>query len=180
MGAAMKSTSKKAHSVKGFSLIEVMIAMVLLLVGLGAILGMFSVAVGDNANQGEGGTRVTEYAQDKMEQLMALSFADGATDTTVYPPATTGGTGLGGNLAASTSVGGVTAGSPVTGYVDYLSSTGALLTSASGALYVRQWSITMNAAQTLKSITVYVRALKALGPGVAPSVTLICFKTKTT
>src|SRR5438105_6460374 len=110
VGTAMTRMKNNTWSARGFSLVEVMIAMALLVIGLGAVLGMFTVAVGDNANQGESGTRVTEYAQDKMEQLVALSFSDGSTDTTVYPPAGTGGTGLGGNLAASTTVGGVTPG----------------------------------------------------------------------
>ena len=176
----MKQMKKNTGSARGFSLIEVMIAMALLVIGLGATLGMFTVAVGDNANHGESGTRVTEYAQDKMEQLVALSFSDGSTDTTVYPPAATGGTGLGGNLAAGTTVGGVAPGSPVTGYVDYLTSAGGLQTTATGAFFVRQWSITMNASQRLKTIKVYVAALKSLGAGGAPTVTVVCYKTKTT
>ena len=176
----MTRMKENTRNARGFSLVEVMIAMALLVIGLGAVLGMFTVAVGDNANQGESGTRVTEYAQDKMEQLVALSFSDGSTDTTVYPPAVTGGTGLGGNLAASTTAGGVTPGSPVTGYVDYLTSAGGLQTTATGAFFVRQWSITMNASQRLKTIKVYVAALKSLGAGGAPTVTVVCYKTKTT
>ena len=165
---------------KGFSLIEVMIALTVLLVSIGALFTMFTVAVGYNANQGEAGTRATEYAQDKMEQLLALDFLNATTNTTVYPVVGFGGTGLGGNMAAGTTVGGVTPGSPVTGYVDYLTAGGNLQTTPTGAFYVRQWSITMSSTSTLKTITVLVRALKSLGPGAAPSSVLVCYKSKTT
>src|SRR5579862_200584 len=100
---------------RGLSLIETMVAAVVLLVGFVATMSLFTVAVVQNSTQGDEGTRVTEYAQDKMEQLMALSFSDGATNTTVYPPASSGGTGLGGTMAGSATVGSVNPASPSTG-----------------------------------------------------------------
>jgi prepilin-type N-terminal cleavage/methylation domain-containing protein len=175
MGDAMKLRFNA-----GFSLIEVMVAMAIMLVSLGALFGMFTVAVGHNANQGEAGTRATEYAQDKMEQLLALNFTDGTTNTTVYPVSSIGGTGLGGNLAANTTVGSVVPGTTVVKYVDYLTSSGVLQTSATNAFYVRQWSIQTDSTAKLKTITVRVAALKALGPGAPPSTVLVCYKSKTT
>ncbi len=172
--------NNKVQQSKGFTLIEVMIAMVILLISLASLLGMFSAAVGYNANQGDSATRVIEYAQDKMEQLLALNFTDATTNTRVYPPFGLGGTGLGGNMAANTTVGGVTPGSPVTGYVDYLTATGTLQTTATNAFYVRQWSISTGATTNLKTITVMVQALKSLGIGGAPSTVLVCYKSKTT
>ena len=163
---------------RGFGLIEVMFAIVVLVIGLVASLSMFGVAVGQNASQGEEATRTTEYAQDKMEQLMALSFSDGTTNTTVYPPVSPGGTGLGGTVAASATTGGINPALPVTGYVDYLDSVGSLTTNTSQQYYVRQWSITADATATLKTITVYAAALKALTRGAAPSTTLVCKKTQ--
>jgi len=176
----MNTKTNRVPDVKGFSLVEVMVAMLILLISLGALLSMFTLAVGDNANQGESATRTTEFAQDKMEQLLALSFTDGSTDTTVFPPATTGGTGLGGTMAASSTVGGTNPAAPVASYVDYLSPAGALLTSSSGAFYAREWSISTDSTAKLKTVTVFVRALKSLGPGATPSTTLVCIKTNNT
>ena len=84
---------------RGITLIETMVAAVVLLIGCGATMSLFSVAVAQISSQGDVGTRVTQYAQDKMEQLMVLSFEDFSTDTTVDPLQPTGGTGLGGVMA---------------------------------------------------------------------------------
>ena len=100
----MRVAESKRENVAGFGLIEVMIAMAVLLVGLVAMLNLFLIAAGLNANQGEVAKRVTEYGQDKMEQLLSLDFLDSGSDTSVYPIAATGGTGLGGAMAASTTV----------------------------------------------------------------------------
>ena len=162
----------------GFSLIEVMGASLILLIGLVATMNLFTVAIGQDANQGEFATRVTEYCQDKMEQLMGLNFTDGTTDTTVYP-VVPGGTGLGGNMAVSTTVGGINPASPVTGYVDYLSETGTLLPGSATSFYVRQWSISTDSTGKLKTITVFTRATVARGIGPAPSTTLVCYKSST-
>lgn len=180
MDCAMRRMRFKRESINGFGLIEVMIAMSILLVGLGAILNVFMLAAGLNANQGEVSKRVTEYAQDKMEQLLALDFPDSTTDTTVYPTGT-GGTGLGGAMAANATLpsGGINPASPATGYVDYLDSSGGLLTDGTAAFYVRQWSISTGSATTLKTITVSVRATRSLGPGQPPSITIVSYKSQT-
>src|SRR5260370_26571493 len=84
------------------SLVEMMIASLVLLVGIVPLAGVFSVAVATNSGRGDIATRTTLNAQDKMEQLLALSFPDGSSNTTVYPTDTTagaGGTGLGGVMA---------------------------------------------------------------------------------
>src|SRR4051812_17577395 len=105
-----------------------MLASAILLIALGGVMSMFTVAVSQNANQGEFATRATEYCQDKMEQLLALSYGDAATKTTVYPPVASGGTGLGGSsIAVGNSVGSINTASPVNGYVDYLNASGTLL-----------------------------------------------------
>ena len=173
----MTRNSNDLGNHRGFSLLEVTIAMVVLLIGLGGMMNVFVIAVSQNASQ-EDATRTTEYAQDKMEQLMALSFADAATNTTVYPPAASGGTGLGSTMAANATVGSINSASPASGYVDYLSSTGALLTSSSGAYYVRQWTIGADASAKLKTITVYSRAMKSLTRGSAPSTTLVSIESQ--
>lgn len=166
----MKFTAKTRLSREsGVTLIESMLAAVILLVGVIAIMRLMAVAVGQNLSQGDVQTRVSEYCEDKMEQLMALSYSDVSSNTTVFPPTTTGGVGLtpGGNSSLS---------SPVSGYSDYLDISGNLLSSSTGAYYQRVWSISQNAGGNLKTITVTVgitdNTLVA-----APTTTLVCLKT---
>lgn len=115
-----------------------------------------------------------------MEQLLGLDFLDGVTDTTVYPMAATGGTGLGGTMAgkAILPAAGIDAANPAAGYVDYLDASGNLVTDPAAALYVRQWSISIPSARTLKTITVVVRTTRMMGPGKAPSITLVSYKSQ--
>src|SRR6266567_5179495 len=89
---------------RGSSLIEMMIASLILLIGIVPLAGVFSVAVATNSVQGDIAARTVLNAQDKMEQLLALGFNDAASDTTQYPTKTVGGTGLGGVMAPSTPV----------------------------------------------------------------------------
>ena len=166
----------------GVTMIETLIAVVVLVIGVLTTMSLFSVAILQNWNQGDRATRVTEYGQDKMEQLLALSFGDGASNTAVNPTAATGGTGLGGVMAASTTVGGVTPGTPVASYVDYIDNTGTVQATNSNAVFIRQWSIatgTGTNGQSLKTITVRTSAVTALAPaGGAPSTLLVAMKTQ--
>ncbi len=163
---------------RAVTLIESMIAVMILMVGIVSVMSMFSVAVGQNRNQGDLATRTTEYAQDKLEQLLALNFADGSTDTTVSPPASTGGTGLGGSMAPSLTVGSVDPTAPVSQYVDYLDPNGKVLPGSTGSLFTRQWSIATDSTGSLKTITVFAIAYSPKGLGLAPSTTLVCLKSK--
>jgi len=168
-----------SRSERGTTMLETVVALVILLIGVMAIIGLLSIAVTQNWNQGDRSTRSTEYAQDKMEQLMALTFNDGTSNTTVYPTASTGGSGLGGTMSGSSTVGGVTSGSPVSQYVDYIDASGNLQTTSTGALYIRQWSISTNSSANLKTITVVVRAMIATTGGtVWPSTTLVSMKSQ--
>ena len=166
----MKFTAKTRLSREsGVTLIESMLAAVILLVGVIAIMRLMAVAVGQNLSQGDVQTRVSEYCEDKMEQLMALSYTDVSSNTTVFPPTTTGGVGL--SVGGSSSLA-----SPASGYSDYLDISGNLLSSSTGAYYQRVWSISQNAGGNLKTITVTVgitdNTLVA-----APTTTLVCLKT---
>lgn len=156
----------------GVTLIETLIAIVLLLVGVVALMGVFSIGISQTKQQGDNGTKTTEYCLDKVEQLMALSFNDGATDTTVYPAAPTGGTGLGGLMGGNQTVGSNNTSAPVDKYVDYFDGNGTLLTSSTGAIYTRAWSITSNATGTLKTITV---TTTSADPSIL-SATVVCAK----
>src|SRR5437016_7186614 len=87
--------SARKKSQAGISLIETMIALGLLLIAAAGIMTMATVAMTTTENQGHLAARTAEYAQDKMEQLLALQYPDGKTDTTVFPSVVTGaGTGL--------------------------------------------------------------------------------------
>ncbi len=160
---------------RGGALIEMMIASLVLLVGIVPLAGVFSVAVATNG-QGDIANRTALNAQDKMEQLLALSFADGTANTRVYPTAAAGGTGLGGAMAGNTTVGSVDPAAPVAGYVDYLTFQGVLQIAAPGAMYRRQWSISTDATGNLKTITVLVTVVAWTGQGLAPSTTVVCMK----
>lgn len=163
--------SRMKKNSRGFSLIEVLIASLILAVVAVGVLGLFSVAVLRNTTAGDHGTRVTEYAQDKMEQLMGLGFSDTASDTTSYPTAATGGTGL-------TAGGGLTSTAPVTNYVDYIKYDGTPSASSTNAAYIRMWQIAddVSGAATLKTITVRVQKISEVKGEVLPFTVLVCQK----
>src|SRR5260370_33086794 len=99
----------KHGSQLGMSLLETMSALTVLLIVTVGVMSMATIAVETTENQGHLQSRVTEYAQDKMEQLISLGYGDGdlgtgtGTDTTVFPacspntnPSCSTGTGLAG------------------------------------------------------------------------------------
>src|SRR6201997_1684546 len=130
----MSSPKKKCQA--GISLIETMIALALLLIAAAGIMNMATVAMSTTETQGHLAARTAEYAQDKMEQLLALQYPDTQTDTTVFPSSITGaGTGL--------SVGGgLNANAPVAGYSDYVDRSGNPVPAGGNWQYVRVWQIT--------------------------------------
>jgi len=141
----------------GISLIETMIALGILLIVSVGILAMTALSISTTENQGHLAARTAEYAQDKMEQLLSLSFNDTKTDTSVASFVANSSAGSPG-LAAG---GSVTYGSGVSGYVDYLDASGNPLgggsNAPSGWYYVRMWKIT-DVSSTLKQIEVRVWA----------------------
>jgi hypothetical protein len=188
----------RRRDVQGVTLIETMLASAILLTVGAGLMGLFTNAIEQNETQGNSASRTTEYAQDKMEQLLKLSFTtastDTATDTRVFPVRSSGGTGLGGT-AASTTYGTVPS-SPVppppegctVGYVDYLDQSGTLLTTygtcgatpvpPTSAFYTRQWQIVTDSTATLMTITVVVTAKPLRKGGIAFSTRLVCVKAK--
>jgi len=169
----------RAGAERGVTLIETMMAALILIIVVVGLLPIFVLGFQMNEQQGDIATRTTEYAQDKIESLVNLSFTDGATDTTQYPPASSGGTGLGGSMAASTTVGSLPPTAATTGYADYLDLNGNLLTSSTGAYYRRQWSIATDSTGNLKTITVVANYIQTAGiKGLAPSTTLVYVKAK--
>ncbi len=162
----------------GFSLIETMVGLCLLLIVAAGVLPLSVLSLKITENQGHLMSRATEYAQDKLEQLMALSYGDTISDTRVFPASDVGGSGL-------TPGGSANPAAPVLLYVDYLTFDGALLASANGAppggwYYQRTWRVEEVAGRTgLKQITVTatVRTPAQGGLGAVPRATVTALKT---
>ena len=142
----------------GFTLVETIFALVILMIVAAGVAPLALVAVKATENQGHLAARTTEYAQDKLEQLMALSYGDTASDTRVFPATDVGGSGL--NIGGSSNPA-----NPVAQYVDYLDVDGALIASANGAppqgwYYQRVWQVSTVTAPgggvvaNLKQVTV--------------------------
>src|SRR5437867_7430058 len=85
---AISSSDLKTKNQAGLSLVETMVASAILLVAASGIMGVFAVTFKENRWQGDASTRTVEYAQDKMEALLGLSFDDGTSDTTQTPTCT--------------------------------------------------------------------------------------------
>jgi len=180
----IRKGSRNRNSERGISLLETLIAAVVLIIGIGGVMSLFAVAASKNMSQGTQASRCTEYAQDKMEQLMALQFSDAASDTRYIITAASGGSGL--------SSGGVAyPGTPPDKYFDYVSevpgSGAAISTSSSGASYLRQWTIVQSATDNnILTITVWVKSLQSVDNGgvsgsatsLAPMTTLVSVKTR--
>ncbi len=163
----------------GMSLLETAIAIAVLLIATVGIMTIAMVATTTTENQGHLAARTTEYAQDKMEQLISLAYGDVTSDTTVFPANNAGGTGL-------TPGGSSNPNAPVAGYVDYLDRSGNPLAFGGGGApagwyYVRVWQIsTPGGTVNLKQITVaaMVRAAPgAPGVGMNPQSTVVLLKT---
>ena len=139
MNAKRRNLLPGQRSQAGITLIETIMALALLLTVAVGVMSVAIVALPATENQGHLAARATEYAQDKMEQLMALKFCDNSSDTTQFPAANSGGSGLivGGSLPPA---------APVNQYVDYLDINGNLLgggtTPPAGWYFRRQWQIT--------------------------------------
>ncbi len=168
----MKSTRDFVNGLRsdesGITLVETLIATLILLFGLLAMAHLMSFGTIASKTLGRDATKSTAYAHDKMEELIGLDFADTTTNVTVNAPFTSDGVGL-------TAGGSIPPTAPASGYADYLDTDGARTTS-SNAAYVRQWQI-INDATGLKRIIVAVTSTRSLSYGAAPSAVLVTFKT---
>jgi prepilin-type N-terminal cleavage/methylation domain-containing protein len=171
---AMRIGNSKTKAQAGMSLIETMVALALLLIVASGIMSLAGVAMSTTENQGHLASRTAEYAQDKMEQLLALNYLDQCTNTTVFPAVISCGVGTG--LVVG---GGLNPSGPVAGYSDYVDGSGNPVAGGANWQYVRVWQITENAAQTLKTITVLTQVRNDVGqPGLLPKTTVACLKSK--
>jgi type II secretory pathway pseudopilin PulG len=144
MGLAKSRSS--ASSASGFSLIEVLIATLLLATALVTLAQLFALSTHTNMSA-RNTTYTAVLAQQKLEELRSLTWgfdtqglpiSDTSTNTAVSPETANGGTGLapspGGSLGANTD-----------GYVDYVGATGDKLGGGTlppaNTVYVRRWSV---------------------------------------
>ncbi len=169
------------HSERGVSLLETVVALSILLVVAMGLLPLGVVAISTTETQGHLVARVTEYSQDKMEQLLSLAYNDGVTDTRarVATPfgTTSGGTGL--------AVGGSpNPAAPVALYVDYLDAMGTPVDATgtaepAGWFYKRVWQVSLPAGTTgVKQVAVTTVVARRVGwIGRVPQTTVISQKT---
>jgi hypothetical protein len=188
------------RSQAGTSLIEVSIALAILLIASVGIMGLAAISMVTTENQGHLMARASEYAQDKMEQLISLAFTDcqngspgppTCANTATFPTTPTGGTGL--------AIGGSSnPAAPAAGYVDYLDFNGNPLPIGVSApanwYYIRVWQVSTPAGapvfndlslgniSTLKQITVTTKVRQGVagpggGGGLAPQATMTSLMT---
>jgi len=184
------SVKVRAHGEQGTTIIEVVIASAILVTLMAGLMSLAGLAVSTTENQGHLGARTTEYAQDKMEQLLALSYGDTSSDTRTFPAANSGGSGLATGGSSNTST-------PVALYVDYLDENGNLCGTAgaaciapvgttppSGWFYQRVWQIDDNTSHPtelpvdLKRITVASTVARGFGGAMKAASTLTVLKAR--
>jgi type II secretory pathway pseudopilin PulG len=144
--AKYNSSSAVRTGESGFSLIETMVATLLLLTGVVSTAHLFVIATQSNI-AAQRTTYAATLAQEKMEQLRSLAWGfdevglpinDYESDVTVYPTTAAGGVGLSPSPNSALSAN-------LSGYVDYLDRTGTSLGGGTdvpaNTVYVRRWSI---------------------------------------
>jgi prepilin-type N-terminal cleavage/methylation domain-containing protein len=165
--------SSKAKAQAGMTLLETMVALALLLVVAAGVKSLAGVAMSTTENQGHLASRTAEYAQDKMEQLLALNYKDVRTDTTVFPAVL--GTACP-PACGLTPGGGLSPTAPVAGYSDYVDTSGNPVAVGANWQYVRVWQITQ-AAPNLIQISVLTQVRSGVGQtAVLPQTTVVCLK----
>ena len=178
---------RKRNTQAGMTLLETMIALAVLLIVATGVMSIAALTVSTTETQGHLAARTTEYAQDKMEQLLALKFCDGdtngtsGTDTTVFPAVVGAGTGLAGcsDMTAGTaqSGGSLSTTAPTAGYVDYLDASGNLVAASGNWEYIRVWQVTAQGT-SMKQVSVKAQARHAVGTnGRLPEATVVALKT---
>jgi type II secretory pathway pseudopilin PulG len=138
--------SRSSDSAAGFSLVEVLIATMLLATALVMLAQLFVLST--QSNIGARNTTFTAVlAQQKLEELRALTWgfdtqglpiSDTSTNTAVSPETPAGGTGLSPSPAG-------TLGTNTDGYVDYIGQFGDKLGGGAAppanTVFVRRWSV---------------------------------------
>ena len=143
--------NKNLKDESGMTLVESLMAIVILLIGLLAMAQVMAFCVVASKNYGRDAGKTTVIARDKMEELSSLPFLSLTAGGSVDPAA------------------------PTTGYVEYFNLAGGTTTQAAAA-YTRQWQVISDSA-TVRRIIVLVTSNKSIKYGVAPSTTMVTVKT---
>jgi len=165
-----QTAASRLRSERGLTLIETAMSCALMVTVLAGLASLASVASMYTENEGHLSARTTEYAQDKLEQLLALAYTDSVSNTVVFPATPNGGTGLavGGSIT-----------NPVNGFVDWLGTDGSLLgggaAAPNGWFYKRLWQIT-SPTTGLKQVSVMVTVRSAVGGALLPKSTVVAMK----
>lgn len=142
-GTLRRAPLRRLSDDRGTTLIETSIASAIMLVTLAGLLSLGAVATMHTENQGHLAPRTIEYAQDKMEQLLALAYSDSTSSTVSFPSVFVGGSGLAPGGSSNTAA-------PSNLYVDWLAQDGSLLGGGTAPpatwFYERVWQITCIAA----------------------------------
>jgi prepilin-type N-terminal cleavage/methylation domain-containing protein len=164
----------KRSNRNGMTLMETLVATSILLIVSTGVLGMAIVATATSDNQGHLAARTTEYAQDKMEQLLGLAYGDAISDTTQPTTASSGGTGLsiGGSILPSV---------PAALYTDYLDNNGNLMVSSGTTapvnwFYKRVWAVSQYSTNVKQVTVVVVVAMNVGGRGTPAQTSLAALK----
>jgi prepilin-type N-terminal cleavage/methylation domain-containing protein len=150
---------------RGFSLVEVLIATTVTTIGTVALAQLCAISIRMNQDA-RATTLATLLASQKMEQLRALAWtsdalgvpiSDFATDTTVVPHTSSGGTGL-----TASPPGALNVNTP--GYCDFLDENGRALGGGTAphaaAAFVRRWSITPVAPAATDTLAIQVSVVR--------------------
>jgi type II secretory pathway pseudopilin PulG len=165
----------------GFSLVEVVVATLLLAVGLVAVAQLFAISTKANTSA-RANTFTVLLAEQKMEQLRALTWgfdtlqlpvSDYTTDTTnvgTLAGCPGGGTGAGTGLSPSPAG---TLSQNTDGWVDYLDEAGCDLgggaTAPQGTAYIRRWSVEPLPTNPNNTLILQVLVTRRTNRGVADS-----------
>ena len=172
---------------RGGSLVETMIAVLVAFIAMSSVGAVVFSAMVSNKNQGIEQTRMTVLAQEKMEELIRLNYADATTNTTLITD-TDWSKGL--TVNADTDLEELftcpASGSANVGYVDWLDQNSVPGSGSCSDVvgqvraYIRRWKVTdVSGITGLKQITVVVYAPNAVKAGQAtPLVSLTTFKSQ--
>jgi len=168
---------ERVRGAEGFSLIEVLVATTIVVVGIVGVAQLFALATHANLHAKQT-TFAAVLGQQKMEQLRTLTFSfdalglpvtDLTTDTAVIPEAADGGTGLTPSPAGAL-------GRNLEGYCDFVDDNGHVLgggtTPPSGTVYVRRWSIESLPSNPANALVLQVLVTRARNRRVADGVTV--------
>jgi type II secretory pathway pseudopilin PulG len=200
MQGVMQRQTNGRRQEAGMTLLETVIALAILFIAAAGLTGLATVAIVTTENQGHLAARTAEYAQDKMEQLMALPYASQTADTVtvnatvncvqflVNSACDTGGSGLTPGGTSDPDCGDTGHPACVDLYIDYLDKDGNPLgggtTPAAGWFYKRVWQIDDNSTdatlpQNLKRITTACKTRFAVGetrPGKEARASMVMYK----